>query len=49
MSKLYITNIQIIYEELLMYEEYTRLLINLLDLGEKERKAELAKLTKASL
>ena len=29
-----------------MYEEYTRLLINLLDLGEKERKAELAKLPK---
>lgn len=27
-----------------MYEEYTRLLINLLDLGENERKAELAKL-----
>ena len=24
-----------------MYEEYTRLLINLLDLGEKERTAEL--------
>ena len=46
MSKLYITNIQIVYEELLMYEEYTRLLINLLDLGEKERKAELAKLPK---
>ena len=46
MSKLYITNIQIVYEELLMYEEYTRLLINLLDLGEKERKAELANLHK---
>ena len=29
-----------------MYTEYTRLLINLLDLGEKERKAELAKLPK---
>ena len=29
-----------------MYEEYTRLLISLLDLGEKERKAELAKLYK---
>ena len=29
-----------------MYEEYTRLLISLLDLGEKERKAELAKLPK---
>ena len=29
-----------------MYEEYTRLLISLLDLGEKERKAELAKLHK---
>ena len=29
-----------------MYEEYTRLLINLLDLGENERKAELAKLPK---
>ena len=46
MSKLYITNIQIVYEELLVYTEYTRLLINLLDLGEKERKAELAKLPK---
>ena len=44
MSKLYITNIQVVYEELLMYTEYTRLLISLLDLGEKERKAELAKL-----
>ncbi len=29
-----------------MYEEYTRLLINLLDLGENECKAELAKLHK---
>ena len=29
-----------------MYTEYTRLLINLLDLGEKERKAELANLHK---
>ena len=29
-----------------MYEEYTKLLISLLDLGEKERKAELAKLPK---
>ena len=29
-----------------MYEEYTRLLISLLDLGENERKAELAKLPK---
>ena len=29
-----------------MYEEYTRLLISLLDLGEKERKAELANLPK---
>ena len=37
MSKLYIKYIQIIYEELL---------ISLLDLGEKERKAELAKLHK---
>ena len=46
MSKLYITNIQIVYEELLVYTEYTKRLINLLDLGEKERKAELAKLPK---
>ena len=46
MSKLYIKHIQIVYEELLMYTEYTRLLISLLDLGEKERKAELAKLYK---
>ena len=46
MSKLYIKHIQIVYEELLMYEEYTRLLINLLDLGEKERKAELTRLPK---
>ena len=46
MSKLYITNIQIVYEELLVYTEYTRLLISLLDLGENERKAELAKLHK---
>ena len=29
-----------------MYEEYTKLLISLLDLGENERKAELAKLLK---
>lgn len=29
-----------------MYEEYTKLLISLLDLGENERKAELAKLPK---
>lgn len=29
-----------------MYEEYTRLLISLLDLGENERKSELAKLHK---
>ena len=29
-----------------MYEEYTKRLINLLDLGENERKAELAKLPK---
>ena len=46
MSKLYIKYIQIVYEELLMYEEYTRLLISLLDLGEKERKAELTRLPK---
>ena len=46
MSKLYIKHIQVVYEELLMYEEYTRLLINLLDLGEKERKAELTRLPK---
>ena len=47
MSKLYITNIQIVYEELLVYEEYTKRLINLLDLGENERIAELAKLPEA--
>ena len=46
MSKLYIKYIQVVYEELLMYTEYTKLLINLLDLGENERKAELAKLPK---
>ena len=46
MSKLYIKNIQVVYEELLMYEEYTKQLINLLDLGEKERKAELTRLPK---
>ena len=46
MSKLYITNIQVVYEELLMYTEHTKRLISLLDLGEKERKAELAKLHK---
>ena len=46
MSKLYIKHIQVVYEELLVYEEYVRLLINLLDLGENERNAELAKLPK---